>query len=368
MSDCTITINSAHHTYSVVVEEGIRKEAYNLIQKYMNKSITSYFIITDDVVGELYLKDVLNSFPSDIKVGHTIVPHGEEAKSFSQYEQVMTSALSFHLDRKSLIIALGGGVVGDLAGFVAATYMRGISFVQIPTTLLAHDSSVGGKVGINHPLGKNMVGAFHAPSLVLYDIDCLLSLPEAEWRSGFAEVVKHGFITDESFLQWLEEHVNSLTNWNKETLKEMLLRSIQVKANIVEKDEKEQGIRAFLNFGHTLGHAIEAELGYGSITHGEGVAIGMYYALRLSEKYYKINIPYEKYMKFLSNLGFTLKIPKQLKGKQLLERMKSDKKSYNEEIHFVLLKEIGKPHIVALPEEMILEELMKEVGLHGEGG
>lgn len=368
MKDSTVTIQSSRHTYSVVVEEEIRKKTYDLIKKYVHDEFSKYYVITDDVVATLYLEDVLNSFPNDVKVGHVIIPSGEESKSFSIYEKVITSALTFQLDRKSIIIALGGGVVGDLAGFVAATYMRGIPFVQMPTTLLAHDSSVGGKVGINHPLGKNMVGSFHAPSLVLYDTQCLLTLPEKEWRSGFAEVVKHGFIYDESFLQWLHEHVVSLTIWEMGILKEMLLRSIQVKANIVEKDEKEQGIRAFLNFGHTLGHAIEAELGYGKMTHGEAVAIGINFALLLSEKYYEVKLPYKKYLQMLEELGFSLHIPTKLDCQSLLERMKRDKKAYDENIRYVLLKEIGYPQVVTLPEQFILEELTKEVERNGEGG
>lgn len=361
MTDQVLAIHSQQHAYLVVVDEGIRKETYALMKKHLDKDFSSYFIITDDVVGKHYLQDVIQSFPKEVKVGYKIVPSGEESKSFATYEEVLTSALSYPLDRKSVIIALGGGVVGDLAGFVAATYMRGIPFVQMPTTLLAHDSSVGGKVGINHPLGKNMVGAFHAPSLVLYDTESLLSLPEEEWRSGFAEVVKHGFISDESFLDWLLDNVTTLRKWDMDVLKGMLVRSMNVKANIVEQDEKEQGVRAFLNFGHTLGHAIEAELGYGKITHGEGVAIGMLFALKLSEKYFQVKLPYEKYTNMLEKLGFCLKIPQTLSSESLLERMKRDKKAHSENIHFVLLKEIGRPEVVRLSEQFIIDELKKEV-------
>ena len=201
---------------------------------------------------------------------------------------VNLKALDFKLDRHSLILALGGGAVGDLSGFVAATFMRGIPFIQIPTTILAHDSAVGGKVAINHPAGKNMIGAFYQPEAVVYDIDFLKSLPEHEIRSGFAEVIKHGLIQDPSFYHWLKENILSIDMMiSDENLIHFLSRGVEIKSAIVEEDEKETGIRAYLNFGHTLGHAIEAELGYGKLTHGEAVVIGMLYALQLSEKYLK---------------------------------------------------------------------------------
>lgn len=357
----TLQVNSSQHTYSIVIEKGSRKGVFDYIQKYVSKKPTSYFIITDDKVAPLYLEEIVRSFPNDIKVETHIVPHGEKAKSFQQYEELLTKALELKLDRKSMIIALGGGVIGDLAGFVAATFMRGIPFIQIPTTLLAHDSSVGGKVGINHPLGKNLIGAFHQPSLVLYDPEMLLSLPLHEWRSGFAEVVKHGFISDESFLQWLMENIRTLENWDLDILTELLTRSIQVKAKIVEQDERESGIRAYLNFGHTLGHAIEAEFGYGETTHGEAVAIGIAFALPLSESYFNRKLTYGTYLTYLKSLGFNLNIPQHLPKEQLIQRMKIDKKSYNDSIHFVLLKEIGDPQLVEISEDVLLKHLSREV-------
>ncbi|MFA9556150.1 3-dehydroquinate synthase [Evansella sp. AB-rgal1] len=356
-----LRVNSSQQTYSIVIEKGSRKEAYNYIQKHVAKKPTSYFIITDDKVASLYLEEVLRSFPNDSKVETHIVPNGEKAKSFRQYEELLTKALQAKLDRKSMIIALGGGVIGDLAGFVAATFMRGIPFVQIPTTLLAHDSSVGGKVGINHPLGKNLIGAFHQPSLVLYDPEMLLSLPIHEWRSGFAEVIKHGFIADESFLQWLTDNIRTLEDWDLEVLTQLLARSIQVKATIVEQDERESGIRAYLNFGHTLGHAIEAELGYGVVTHGEAVVVGMAFALPLSETYFNKTLSYEPHMTYLKNLGYNINIPEHISKEKLIERMKIDKKSYNGSIHFVLLKHIGDPQLVEISEEELLKQLSSEV-------
>src|SRR5690606_22285980 len=196
----------------------------------------------------------------------------------------LTFALEQKLDRKSVILAFGGGAVGDLSGFVAASFMRGIPFIQIPTTILAHDSAVGGKVAINHPLGKNMIGAFYQPEAVFYDLDFLHSLPLHERRSGFAEVIKHSLISDEDFYVWLRENVHDLDQLRNEEMLYFLKKGIRIKEQIVSQDEKESGIRAFLNFGHTLGHAIEGEAGYGNITHGEGVVIGMMFALGLSKK------------------------------------------------------------------------------------
>ncbi|MDG5787595.1 3-dehydroquinate synthase [Evansella sp. AB-P1] len=360
MTDSSLKIKASKHSYAVIVDPGSRKKAYQYIQENVKNKPTSYLIITDDKVASLFLDDVVKSFPVGTKVESVIVPHGEKAKSFNQFENVLTAALEYNLDRKSMIIALGGGVVGDLAGFVAATYMRGIPFVQMPTTLLAHDSSVGGKVGINHEIGKNLIGAFHPPSLVLYDPECLLTLPEHEWRSGFAEVIKHGFIADHLFLDWINDNITSFQDLDMNLLTEMLLRSIKIKADIVEQDEKEAGIRAYLNFGHTLGHAIEAELGYGEITHGEAVVIGMVFALALSEKKFNIKLPTEKYIIMLKRLGYNITIPNHVSNENLIRKMKMDKKSFNHSIHFVLLKEFGKPSLVEVSEKVLEQELIGE--------
>ena len=200
---------------------------------------------------------------ADYNVVSAVVPSGETSKSLSVYQDMMTAAIEGKLDRSSAIIALGGGVVGDLAGFVAATYMRGIKFVQVPTTILAHDSSVGGKVAVNHPLAKNMIGAFHQPELVLYDVDTLQSLPPRDVSAGLSEMLKHGLIRDEAFAHWCEEHAEALLALDPEALGYGLERGCGIKAEIVSRDERENGERALLNLGHTIGHAIEAIAGYG---------------------------------------------------------------------------------------------------------
>ncbi|GAE34555.1 3-dehydroquinate synthase [Halalkalibacter akibai JCM 9157] len=252
-----VQVATKSKVYDVCIKAGLRHLIGDAVKK-VTEPVSSVLVITDTDVAPLYLDDVVLSFKNEYPVYTEVIQSGEASKSFSVYEQVMTKALESSLDRKSLIIALGGGVVGDLAGFVAATYMRGIRFIQVPTTLLAHDSSVGGKVAINHPLGKNMVGSFHQPESVLYDTEMLYSLPVKEWRSGFAEVMKHGFIRDLSFLNWLQE-IKVIEEMPIEQLNTLLEKSISIKAEIVTVDEKESGIRAHLNFGHTLGHAIESD-------------------------------------------------------------------------------------------------------------
>lgn len=355
-----LTIDSESHTYPVFINEGLRHQTYEIIIQSLEKPVSSLMIIADETVAGLYLDDVLSSFPKENKPFVSLVPSGEASKSIKQYEQLLTRALEAGLDRQAVILALGGGVTGDLAGFVAATYMRGIRFIQLPSTLLAHDSSVGGKTGVNHPLGKNLIGAFHPPSAVIYDSEMLKTMPEKEWRSGFAEVIKHGFIADPSFLEWLEKNVHSFSACSSETINKMLERSIKVKAKIVQEDEREQGVRAFLNFGHTLAHSIEAEVGYGKITHGEAVVIGMIFALKLSEQHFNTKLDYRHTIKYMESLDYKLDVPKGCSYQQLLKRMKLDKKAADKQIRYVLLERIGKPKLVVVEDAAILTLLERE--------
>jgi 3-dehydroquinate synthase len=342
-------------SYPVYVGPGAIDVLPDFLKNHLKK-LTKILVITDENVGKLYLSNVVGSL-NDYRVETMIVPSGETAKTFDIYYECQTAALNYQLDRHSLIIALGGGAVGDLAGFVAATFMRGIPFIQIPTTILAHDSAVGGKVAINHPKGKNMIGAFYQPEAVIYDTDFLSSLPQHERRSGFAEVIKHGLIQDLSFYNWLKDHIVSLNTISEENLVTFLSRGIEIKSTIVSQDEKETGVRAYLNFGHTLGHAIEAELGYGKTTHGEAVLIGMVFALQLSEKHAGLKINSHELLIWLETLGYQTKLPEGLSFDSLIGRMKSDKKSIDGQIRFVLLNEIGSPQIYELSEEEILVAL-----------
>ncbi len=354
----TIKIQTPSKRYPLFIGNGIRYQLQPLIDK-LNKSFSAYFIITDEMVANHYLDDFTNPFRHS-KVHTHIVPNGEQAKSIDYYYACITKALECGLDRQSCIIALGGGVIGDLAGFVAATYMRGIGFIQAPTTLLAHDSSVGGKVAINHPLGKNMIGAFYQPDAVIYDLETLQTLSDAEWRSGFAEIIKHGLIWNPQLFAEIRS-IPSLHALKQSDLASILKKAIKVKAEIVSKDETEKGIRSFLNFGHTLGHAIEAELGYGAISHGEAVAIGMIFAMKLSEKHYNIDLNIKPIEKWLQSLGFITSIPPSLTAERLIDKMKKDKKSHHGQITMILLKEIGKVERVSFEEETLYHIIEQEI-------
>ncbi|MFD3446104.1 3-dehydroquinate synthase [Microbacteriaceae bacterium 4G12] len=322
----------------------------------MTPTVSSILIISDEEVAAHYLHVVKEHLSAEQRVFSFIVPSGEQEKSFENYYAIQTYALGQGLDRHSLIIALGGGVIGDLAGFVAATFMRGIRFIQVPTTLLAHDSAVGGKVAVNHPLGKNMIGAFYQPEAVIYNIAFLRSLPIKEWRSGFAEVIKHSLIWDPQFYEWLYEEIHSFEDLQDDALIYALKTAIHIKAEVVAQDETEQGIRAYLNFGHTLGHAIEAELGYGVITHGDAVAIGMRFAILLSEHVYQKDLNYTRFQKWFHSYGYP-KLPQELTAEQLVQAMKKDKKAKAGVIRMVLMKEIGSVELVSVPDEDVLSIL-----------
>ncbi len=243
-------------------------------------------IVTNPTVGSLYCEQLVDSLvASGRQVSVIQVPDGEEYKTIATLENIYDVLIERHFDRYCGVIALGGGVIGDMAGFAAATFLRGIPFVQIPTTLLSQvDSSVGGKTGVNHPQGKNLIGAFYQPQHVHIDVLVLATLPKREFVSGLAEVVKYGIIRDREFFCWLEDHRELLADRTADALTYAVMKSCQIKANVVENDEKEQGIRVLLNLGHTFGHAVETLAGYGVIKHGEAVAIGMVLAARISQR------------------------------------------------------------------------------------
>jgi 3-dehydroquinate synthase len=354
-----ILIETKTKQYPLFLGEGIIESLPDILRQLSFSKGTKLLIITDKTLEQLYLSKLRALLANDYDVYTYVMPSGEEAKSFEQYYACQTAALQYGLDRKSLILAFGGGVVGDLAGFVAATYMRGIPYIQIPTTLLAHDSAVGGKVAINHPLGKNMIGAFYQPEAVVYDIAFLRSLPEKELRSGFAEVIKHALIRDRDFYQWLRQEIRELADLKGERLQYCIKKGIEVKASVVREDEKETGVRAHLNFGHTLGHALENELGYGAITHGDAVALGMLFAIFASERVYNISLDYGRFSSWFRTYGFPVSIPKQLNINRLLEKMKGDKKARAGTVRMVLLKDIGMAEIKPLDDETLLALLRK---------
>lgn len=352
----TVQITTDSKQYPVYIGVSAIQNLESFIQG-QTPAVSSLLILCDETVGSLYLNEVEKALePLKQPIHSFSVPSGDGEKSFDNYYKCLTFALEKGLDRHSLIVALGGGMIGDLAGFVAGTYMRGIRFIQIPTTLLAHDSAVGGKTGINHPLGKNMVGVFHQPEAVFYTTAFLKSLPLEQWRSGFAEVIKHSLIWDEDFYRWLRKEMTDLSHLTEEKLVYMLGKGISIKAAVVAQDEKENGLRAVLNFGHTLGHAIESELGYGVISHGDAVAIGMKFALKLSETQCNRNLHYYEIKDWFQSVGFP-KVPQQLQAESLLERMKRDKKATSGTVKMVLLEELGHPIVREVNDRELLSSL-----------
>ncbi len=353
------TITTTNDQYDVLIDYGLRHQLDTLCRSIL-EGRKKALIISDTKVYPLYGEEVKKSLARLLPVAHVTVPNGERAKSLEVYRDLLTTCIEEELDRNSIIIALGGGVIGDIAGFTAATYMRGIPFIQVPTTLLAQDSSVGGKTGINHPLGKNLIGAFHQPSAVVYDIDMLQTLSDKEWLSGFAEMMKHAYIQDPNYLAWLKEHVNTLDDIKKPSIRSSIRRSMKIKATIVEKDEKEAGIRAFLNFGHTLGHALEKVSGYGELTHGEAVACGMLFAMRLSNTLQLSTWDIEEEKAWFQAIGYPVDIVFQYEPEALIEAMRLDKKRTSKGLTFVLLKKAGEPMIQTVKETIVRQLLQRK--------
>jgi 3-dehydroquinate synthase len=304
-------------------------------------------VITNDTVARLYLAPVQGALEHcGAKVTSILVPEGEGAKSWQNVDRVCDGLLAAGCGRDTLIVALGGGVVGDLAGFVAAVYQRGVPFIQVPTTLLAQvDSSVGGKTAINHARGKNMIGAFHQPRAVVADVATLSSLPDRELRAGIAEVIKHGAALDAAFFEWLEQNMEKLLARDPAALVHAVRRSCELKAEIVARDERESDVRALLNFGHTFGHAIEAGVGYGAWLHGEAVAAGMVMAAELSLRERLISEhDLQRVRRLIERAGLPVRGPAIPPGR-MAELMAVDKKVAQGHLRFVLLEALGKARL-----------------------
>ncbi|RFU66074.1 3-dehydroquinate synthase [Peribacillus glennii] len=353
----TIKVKTPSKSYPVFIGRNATNSLPEFIREHFSQ-VGKILIITDEKVAGLHLhtvKELLSGI--GIPILDYVVPEGEHAKTFDVFFACQSYALSQNLNRKSMIIALGGGAVGDLAGFVAATFMRGIPFIQVPTTLLSHDSAVGGKVAINHPQGKNMIGVFHQPEAVFFDLSFLETLPPRELRSGFAEVVKEALIQDPGFYSWLFANVTRLDTLTEEQLLHMIKRGIEIKAAIVEEDEKETGVRAYLNLGHTLGHAIEGLAGYGKFSHGEAVMIGTIFALHLSRKKLQLDIDLEGFIDWARGLGYETEIHEGLNKTDILSFMKRDKKVISDIVTFVLLEKVGSPKMANISDSEIMDNL-----------
>ncbi|HAQ86208.1 MAG TPA: 3-dehydroquinate synthase, partial [Pseudomonas sp.] len=285
-----------------------------------------------------------------------VLPDGEAHKNWQTLQLIFDALLKARHDRNTTIIALGGGVIGDMAGFAAASYQRGVDFIQVPTTLLSQvDSSVGGKTGINHPLGKNMIGAFYQPQAVLIDTSTLATLPSRELSAGLAEVIKYGLICDEPFLSWLEDNVDRLRSLDQEALTEAIRRSCDAKAKVVGADEREAGIRATLNLGHTFGHAIETHQGYGAWLHGEAVSAGTVMALEMSNRLGWISTAERgRAVQLLSRAGLPVVPPADMRAEDFLKHMAVDKKVLNGQLRLVLLKRLGEAVVTSdFPKEVL---------------
>lgn len=322
---------------------------------------TSALIVSNTTIAPLYAERLQKALQGKYPKIHTLIlPDGEEYKTWQTLNLIFDALLTHGCDRKTILFALGGGVVGDMIGFAAASYMRGVSFVQVPTTLLAQvDSSVGGKTGINHPLGKNMIGAFYQPLKVVCDLDTLKTLPARELSAGLAEVIKYGPIADLDFLDWIESNIEALLARDPAALAHAVKRSCEIKAWVVGQDEREAGLRAILNFGHTFGHAIEAGLGYGQWLHGEAVGCGMVMAAHLSHRLGLVNAAFvQRLTTLIEKAGLPIVGPRLSQADnagRYLELMRVDKKAEGGEIRFVVIDGPARAALRSAPDALVRE-------------
>ena len=354
----TVQIDLGERSYPIVISQDVlaQSQTWTALPK-----AAAALIVTNDVVEPLYLQALKQTLSQKYAQVHVVVlPDGEAHKDWQTLNLIFDGLLGHGCDRKTVMFALGGGVVGDMTGFAAASYMRGVPFVQVPTTLLSQvDSSVGGKTAINHPLGKNMIGAFYQPQLVVCDQSTLDSLPQRELSAGLAEVIKYGPIADMQFFAWLEENIDALRARDRAALVHAVKRSVEIKAWVVGQDEKESGLRAILNFGHTFGHAIEAGMGYGNWLHGEGVAAGMVMAAELSKRLGMVDEAFvQRLRRLIERAGLPVRgavIDAQDNAGRYLELMRVDKKSEAGEIRFVLIDGPGKAVMRSAPVALVRE-------------
>lgn len=356
VENVSLNVDLGERSYPIVIGQSLLAGGSHIADAVAGKRAA---IVTNTVVAPIYLDTVEQSLHAAGKqVTRIVLPDGEEHKTWENLQRIYDGLLADQCDRKTTIVALGGGVIGDMAGFAAATYMRGVPFVQVPTTLLAQvDSSVGGKTGINHPLGKNMIGAFYQPQAVIADTSTLNTLPARELSAGLAEVIKHGAIIDAEFFDWIEANIDKLLARDPAALAYAIRRSCEIKADVVRQDEREGGLRAILNFGHTFGHAIESGMGYGEWLHGEAVGCGMVMAADLSHRLGYIDAIARERVAALVRAAALPDVAPDLGAERWLELMQVDKKNEGGQIRFILLKPLGKPIITTVPQEALLATL-----------
>lgn len=348
-----IEVPHAQGCYPVYIGKGLLSNI-SLWGKHLTGTI---LVVTEDRVAALYQATLKQALKDHAKVAFLSLPPGESTKSIAHWSSILDELVSMNAQRDATIIALGGGVVGDLAGFAAASYMRGISVVQMPTTLLAQvDAAIGGKTGINHPMGKNLIGAFHAPQAVVIDLSTLATLEQRDYQAGLAEVIKYGAIGDIGFFAWLESQIDALNQRDIHALQAAVERSVSAKKKVVVADEKESGQRALLNFGHTFGHALETLTGYETLLHGEAVAIGMVLASRLSERLGMAPTgTTHRLTTLIDALGLPTTLPAGHDPQTIIERMRLDKKNRDNTIRLVLLEELGQACLKACAEDDIIQ-------------
>lgn len=352
-----VVVDLDERSYPIIIGRGLLGGEFDLSGCLVGPDC---LVVSNETVASLYFERVKKNL-SD-RVVHSInLADGEAFKTMASVESILDNLVGSNANRDTTVIALGGGVIGDIAGFAAACYMRGVAFIQVPTTLLAQvDSSVGGKTGINHPDGKNLIGAFHQPQLVLIDTDTLATLPDRDLHAGLAEVIKYGAIADAQFFEWLEENIRALLAKDADALAHAIQRSCEIKAAVVSEDEKELGKRALLNFGHTFAHAIENCLGYGEWLHGEAVAAGMVMAADLSELEASTR---ERIRGLIRAAGLPTE-PPALDGDRFRAAMEMDKKVWSKQLRFVLLKSIGEAYVTTDYSETQLNKVIQRSDGH----
>lgn len=358
-----IHVRLSKDSYPIFIGNNILSQVGSILKSHLRFS--NAFIITNNTVNALYGGTVQNSL-SEQSISFSVIelPDGEEFKSLAWVEQVYDKLVEYKANKSALIIALGGGVVGDLAGFVAATFMRGVQYVQIPTSLIAQvDSSIGGKVAINHPKAKNLIGAFHQPKLVIIDISVLRTLPQREFRNGLAEILKHGVIMDRELFEYMEAELDRALKFDITCIEQMVARSCKDKVTIVEQDEKDTGLRAILNYGHTVGHGIESATGYSRFRHGEAIAIGMIVAGRIAANLGIFNEE-ERQKRLIERCLLINSFPSDVDVDKVIDAIYLDKKiRESNKIRFVLPKSIGEAIVVdGITEEQIREAILQTRG------
>ncbi|WP_046061205.1 3-dehydroquinate synthase [Methylotuvimicrobium alcaliphilum] len=359
----TLQVDLGQRSYPIYIGSRLLEKADLLTRHIRSKQI---LIVTNETVAPLYLQQVLDNL-SDFVVETVVLPDGEQYKTLDYLNRIFDTLLAHKFSRNASLIALGGGVIGDMGGFAAACYQRGIPFIQIPTTLLAQvDSSVGGKTGVNHSLGKNMIGAFYQPQCVIADMSVLSTLDDRQLSAGIAEVIKYGLIRDPDFFSWLENNLESLLDRDAEALAHAVERSCRNKAEVVAADEKEADVRATLNLGHTFGHAIETGMGYGSYLHGEAVAIGTCQAADLSRrKGWLTDADVERIIRLFKRARLPVEPPVALDANRFIELMAVDKKNVDGNIRLILLKSIGEATLPVGVEKALLVATLNGYGRKG---